>query len=50
MNSENAERLENNEHLDTLAPISGIFHGLYEKAKADKSIRTDIDEQELFTQ
>lgn len=49
MNSDNVERLENNEHLDTLAPIAAIFHNLYEKAKIDNSIRTDVDEQELFT-
>lgn len=49
MNLENAERIKNNEHLDVLAPISVIFHNLYEKAKVDKSIRTDIDEQKMFT-
>ena len=49
MNRENTDRLDNNEHLDALAPISGIFHNLYEKAKTDKSIRTDIGEQEMFT-
>lgn len=46
---ENMDKAENNEHLDTLAPISDIFHNLYEKAKIDKSIRTDIDEREVFT-
>lgn len=49
MNLENSERIKENEHMDVLAPISGIFHNLYEKAKYDKSIRTDIGEQELFT-
>lgn len=49
MNRENTDRLDNSEHLDAVAPISGIFHNLYEKAKTDKCIRTDIDEQEMFT-
>ena len=49
MNLENSERIENNEHLDAVAPIAKIFHNLYEKAKVDKSIRTDIGEQEMFT-
>lgn len=49
MNLENAGKIENNEHLDVLAPISNIFHSLYEAAKVDKSIRTDIGEQEMFT-
>lgn len=49
INMENMAKAENNEHLDTIAPISDIFHNLYEKAKIDKSIRTDIDEREMFT-
>lgn len=49
MNLENVEKAENNEHLNTLAPISVIFHNLYEKAQIDKSIRTDVDEHTLFT-
>lgn len=46
---EKAELVKNNEHLDVVDPIKGIFHDLYERAKVDKSIRTDIGEQELFT-
>ncbi len=49
INMDNVEKIENNEHLDVLAPISDIFHNLYEKAKIDKSIRTDVDEHKLFT-
>lgn len=49
MNMENVEKLEDNEHLNVLAPINTIFHNLYEKAKIDKSIRTDVNEQEMFT-
>lgn len=49
MNQENVEKSENNEHLDAVAPIAVIFHNLYEKAQIDKSIRTDIDEQTMFT-
>jgi len=49
INNENAGHLKDNEHLQSLASISEIFHDLYEKAKVDKSIRTDIDEHEMFT-
>lgn len=49
MNQENVEKAEKNEHLDVVAPIATIFHDLYEKAQTDKSIRTDIDEQTMFT-
>lgn len=41
------EQLE--EHLTVLKPVNDIFHNAYEKAKTDKSIRTDIPESELFT-
>lgn len=41
--------MKDNEHLTALAPVSAIFHDLYEKAKVDKSIRTDVDEHVLFT-
>ena len=36
-------------HLDTLAPAHEMFHAAYEKAKEDKSIRTDIPEDVLCT-
>lgn len=49
MNQENVEKTEKNEHLDVVAPIASIFHDLYERAQVDKSIRTDIDEQTMFT-
>jgi len=48
MNIEDVARVDNM-HLNALKPISDLFHTLYEKAKEDNSIRTDIDEQELFT-
>lgn len=37
------------EHLDVLQPIRTLFHQMYERAKVDASIRTDIPEQQLFT-
>lgn len=37
------------EHLDVLKPARVLYHTLYERAKIDKSIRTDISEQQLFT-
>lgn len=49
INMENVEKTDHNEHLDVLAPISDIFHNLYERAQVDKSIRTDVDEHTLFT-
>lgn len=49
INMENSVKTEDNEHLTVLAPISGIFHDFYEKARIDKSIRTDVDEKQLFT-
>lgn len=49
MNQGNVQKAEKNEHLDVVAPIATIFHDLYEKAQVDKSIRTDIDEQTMFT-
>lgn len=49
MNTQSADIINDNEHLDTLKPVRSIFHNLYEKAKEDKSIRTDISEQEIFT-
>lgn len=49
MNQGNVEKAEKNEHLDVVAPIADIFHDMYEKAQIDKSIRTDIDEQTMFT-
>jgi len=49
MNRENTDSIKNNEHIKALAPIGDIFHDLYEKAKIDKSIRTDIEEHEMFT-
>lgn len=40
---------QENEHLNMLAPIGIHFHDLYEKAKVDKSIRTDVEEDVMFT-
>lgn len=37
------------EHLDVLEPIRGLFHRMYERARVDGSIRTDIPEQQMFT-
>lgn len=37
------------EHLDVLEPIRDLFHRMYERAKVDGSIRTDISEQQMFT-
>ena len=49
MNMEKAEKGINNEHIRVLTPVSDAFHDMYESAKVDKSMRTDIDEHELFT-
>ena len=37
------------EHLDVLKPAGTLYHKFYEQARSDKSIRTDIPEQQLFT-
>lgn len=37
------------DHINALNPMSKYFHILYERAKEDKSIRTDIPEDEMFT-
>ena len=37
------------EHLDALKPAGALYHKFYEQARSDKSIRTDIPEQQLFT-
>ena len=37
------------EHLDVLGPLRVMYHKLYERARIDHSIRTDISEQQLFT-
>ena len=37
------------EHLSPLTPIEKLFQIKYEEAKTDKSINTDIPEQEMFT-
>lgn len=37
------------EQIDTLKPISDLFHAKYEQAKENHCIRTDIPEQELFS-
>lgn len=37
------------EHLDALKPARALYHKFYEQARGDKSIRTDIPEQQLFT-
>lgn len=37
------------EHLDVLKPAGALYHKFYEQARSDKSIRTDIPEQQLFT-
>jgi len=46
---QNADRITYTEHLDALTPFNNAFHTAYENAKTDKSIRTDIPEEELFT-
>lgn len=46
---EKIEDEELNEHLDVLGPLRAMYHKLYEQAKTDHSIRTDISEQQLFT-
>ncbi len=35
-------------YLDVLKPMQLLFHGMYERAKVDGSIRTDIPEEEMF--
>ncbi|MGN0793541.1 MAG: TetR/AcrR family transcriptional regulator [Aristaeellaceae bacterium] len=37
------------EHLDVLEPIRSLFHRMYERARVNGSIRTDIPEQQMFT-
>jgi len=37
------------EHLETLKPVHAIFYDSFEKAKTDKSIRTDIPAENMFT-
>lgn len=37
------------DQIETLSPISQLFHLKYEDAKKDKSIRTDIPESEIFS-
>ena len=46
---EKIEDEELKEHLDVLGPLRAMYHKLYEQAKIDHSIRTDISEQQLFT-
>ncbi|MFQ8840441.1 MAG: hypothetical protein ACLR8P_05380 [Clostridium fessum] len=35
--------------MDVLKPAGALYHKFYEQARSDKSIRTDIPEQQLFT-
>jgi len=44
-----AEVSDLDEHFGALKPVNNMFHISYEKAKVDKTIRTDIPEAELFT-
>lgn len=44
----NMEDKQLREHLDVLKPMQLLFHGMYERAKVDGSIRTDIPEEEMF--
>ena len=37
------------EHLEPLRPIRETFHAAYLRAKEDRSIRTDVPEDVLFT-
>lgn len=46
---ESVEDAQLREHLDVLEPIRGLFHRMYERARVDGSIRTDIPEQQMFT-
>jgi len=46
---QNVDRVDVADHLASLTPVYNMFHISYEKAKEDKSIRTDIQEDELFT-
>ena len=47
--NESVEDAQLKEHLDVLEPIGSLFHRMYERAKVDGSIRTDIPEQQMFT-
>lgn len=49
VNKVEVDREQLKEHLDVLEPIGILFHRMYEKAKIDHSIRTDIPEQQMFT-
>lgn len=46
---ERVEEAQLREHLDALEPIRSLFHRMYERARIDGSIRTDIPEQQMFT-
>lgn len=46
---DNKNMNEVKEHLEILVPVDKLFHDAYEKAKTDRTIRTDIPEHELFT-
>ena len=46
---QNVEEGQLKVHLDALEPVRELFHQMYERAKCDSSIRTDITEQQLFT-
>lgn len=37
------------EHLKALEPVDNLFHKMYEKAKKDHTIRTDVPGKELYT-
>lgn len=47
LSDENDDRIK--EHMDTVNQFSKIFQVVYDKAKIDKSIRTDYSEEEIFT-
>ena len=44
----NMENEQLREQLDVLKPMQLLFHEMYERAKVDGSIRTDIPEEEMF--
>lgn len=46
---EGAQKNQLEEHLSPLEPIEKLFKIKYEEAKTDKSINTEIPEQEMFT-
>lgn len=49
VNREKASEDQYRDQIETLNPISQLFHLKYEEAKKDKSIRTDLPENEVFS-